>query len=139
MGETPKVGLGVIIIKDGKILVGKRIGAHAQKYSIPGGKLEKGETFERSAAREVKEETNLDIINPKVIAMTNNLETFEQEGLHDVSVILLADSFSGELKLMEPNKCAEWLWVDPKELPEPHFDASKKGVACFLEKTHYLG
>ena len=139
MSETPKVGLGVIIVKDGKILVGKRIGAHAQKYSIPGGHVEIGEKFELAAVREIKEETNLDLVNPQVIALTNNLETFEKEGKHYVSVILVAESFSGELKLMEPDKCAEWLWVDPQELPEPHFDASKKGVACFLEKTHYLG
>ena len=39
--NIPKVGLGVIIINDkGKVLIGKRVGAHAQKYSIPGGHLD---------------------------------------------------------------------------------------------------
>ena len=42
-------------------MVGKRKGSHAQKYSIPGGSLGLGETFEKGAIREIKEETNLDI------------------------------------------------------------------------------
>ena len=46
----PKVGVGVIIVNDaGKILVGKRKGSFAEFYSIPGGHLEMGETFEEAA------------------------------------------------------------------------------------------
>ena len=77
-----------------QVLIGKRIGHHAQKYSIPGGHLELGETFEETAIRELKEETNLDTKNPKVIAITNNLETYREEGLHYVSVMLLVKDFS---------------------------------------------
>ena len=59
----PRVGLGIIIVnKEGNILIGKRKGSHAQKYSIPGGHLDLGETFEQGAIREIKEETNLDIL-----------------------------------------------------------------------------
>ncbi|MFH0952298.1 MAG: NUDIX hydrolase [Patescibacteria group bacterium] len=134
----PKVGLGVIIVNpEDKILVGKRKGAHAQYYSIPGGHLDIGETFEESAIREIKEETDLDVKNPKVIAVTNNLETFKKEGLHYISIILLVTDYSGELKLMEPDKCEEWLWIDPNNLPRPHFDASERGIACYLEKVFY--
>jgi ADP-ribose pyrophosphatase YjhB (NUDIX family) len=99
----PKVGLGVVIVNsEGKILIGKRKGAHAQKYSIPGGHLHVGETFEAGAIREIKEETNLDIFDPKVIAVSNNLETFRTEGKHYISIILLAEKFSGEPQVMEP-------------------------------------
>ncbi|MFA5127489.1 MAG: NUDIX domain-containing protein [Patescibacteria group bacterium] len=136
--NRPRVGTGVIVVnREGKILIGKRINSHAPYYSIPGGHLELGETFEESAIREIKEETDLDITNPKVIAVTNNLETFRNEGLHYISVILLVKEFSGELKIMEPNKCAEWVWVDPTNLPMPHFDASQMGIACYLEKMFY--
>lgn len=136
--NRPRVGLGIIIVnRDGKILIGKRQGSHAPYYSIPGGNLDLGETFEQGAIREVKEETDLDIKNPEVIAVTNNLETYSSEGLHYISIILLVKKFSGELKIMEPEKCAEWLWVDPKNLPTPHFDASQMGVACYLESVFY--
>ena len=98
-----------------------------------------GETFEVGAIREIKEETDLDIKDPKVIAVTNNLETYREEGKHYISVVLVADTFSGELKLMEPNKCEGWEWVDPKNLPMPHFDASRLGVECYLKQSFYEG
>ena len=136
--HKPGVGLGVIIVNcNGKILILKRKGSHAPYYSIPGGHLELGETFEEGAIRETKEETDLDIIDPKVIAVTNNLETYRNEGLHFISIVLLAENFSGDLKIMEPEKHDELLWADPKKLPMPHFDASKRGVACYLENKFY--
>lgn len=132
-----KVGLGVIIEKDGQILIGKRVGRHAPYYSIPGGHLEPGETFAQGAVREIKEETNLDIVKPKVIAITNNLETFKKESKHYISIILFTKEFEGELEVMEPDKINEWQWVDPKNLPQPHFDGSKMGVQCYLDKVFY--
>ncbi len=136
--EFVKVGVGVIIRnKEGKILIGKRKGSYASKYSIPGGSVGPGETFENTAVREIKEELNLDIHDPRVVAITNNLETYREEGIHYISVILLADDFSGKPEIMEPDKCEEWLWCDPYNLPEPHFDASKRGVDCYLKKILY--
>lgn len=132
-----KTGIGVIILRDGKVLMGKRINSHAPKFSIPGGHLEEGERFEEAAIREVKEETGITINNPKVIAVTNNLETYKEEGIHYASIILLATDFSGEVKTMEPHKCEGWNWHDPKCVPQPHFDASKKGIQCFLENKFY--
>lgn len=138
--KHPRVGLGIIIVnKDGNILIGKRKGSHAQKYSIPGGHLDMGETFEQGAIREIKEETDLDILEPKVIAITNNLETYKEEGKHYISVVLLVTKYSGELKNMEPEKCEEWNWINPKELPQPHFDASTLGVKCYLNESFYEG
>lgn len=101
-------------------------------YSIPGGHLELGERFVDAAIREVKEETDLDIIDPEVIAVTNNLRTFAVEGTHTISVVLRACSWQGELKNMEPHKCSDWLWADPYELPQPHFDASEIAVECYV-------
>jgi len=138
--EYPRVGLGVIIVnKNGEILIGKRKGSHAPKYSIPGGKLDLGETFEHGAIREIKEETDLDIIKPKVIAVTNNLETYNEEGKHYISIVLLVTEYAGELKVMEPKKCEGWMWVNPRKLPQPHFDASSLGVACYLKNSFYEG
>lgn len=137
--ERPKVGVGVIIKnKEGKVLIGKRTGSHAPYYSIPGGHLEMGETFEQAAIKEIKEETDLDIVNPKVICVTNNLKTYQLEGKHYISIILFTDNYSGKLKNMEPHKCEGWQWVNPTELPQPHFDASEEGIKCYLEGKFYL-
>jgi mutator protein MutT len=134
------VGVGVIIVnKEGQILVGKRKGNYAPRYSIPGGHLELGETFEEAAIREVKEETGLEIKDPKVIAVTNNLETFQEEGRHYISLILIARKFKGKVGIFEKRKCQEWLWCDPHHLPIPHFDASRLGVECYISGQCYLG
>ena len=141
MGKTNDmvvVGVGVVIENDqGLVLIGKRKGGHAPYFSIPGGLVEKGETFEQAAKREVLEEVGIEITNPTVISITNNVETFEDEGFHTISVILHADRFTGSPKVMEPEKCESWEWVDPSNLPEPHFEASTKGINCFMKSSFY--
>jgi len=135
--EHPSVGLGVIIQRGERILLGQRKGWHEGSYSIPGGLLETGETFEEGAWREVQEETGLELIEPRVIALTNNLETFEQTGKHHISVILYTNQFRGEPLVREPDKCAGWGWYDPRRLPQPHFEASRRAVACLLRGIFY--
>ncbi|MCG7585330.1 NUDIX hydrolase [Photobacterium sp. OFAV2-7] len=137
--ETPKVGVGVIIVNDqGDVLIGKRKNSHAPYYSIPGGHMDIGETFTQCAAREIEEETGLLIKNPKVIAVTNNLQTYHESGKHYISVTVLATEFSGQLELREPDKCEGWQWVDPAHLPLPQFDASEQAIRCYLEKRFCL-
>ena len=105
MQKRPKVGVGVLIKNgEGKILVGKRKGSHSPFYSIPGGHLELGESFEEAAIKEVKEETGLYIFNPKVYSVVNNLETFKTEKVHAVSINLFVDRFEGQVEVMEPHK-----------------------------------
>ncbi len=138
MSDHALVGMGVVIINEqGQVLIGKRKG-FVEKYSIPGGHLDPGETFEQGAIREIKEETDLDIKDPQVIGLTNNLETYRETGKHYISVVLLVKKFAGKLKLMEPTKCEAWLWSDPKSLPQPHFDASKMGVDLYLKNKFYI-
>jgi len=137
--QHPRVGLGIIIENNkGQILVMKREGSHAPFWSIPGGKLELGETFEEGAVRELQEELDINIDDPKVIAVTNNLRTYEVEGAHFISIIFLAKKFKGEPKIMEPNRCTEIRWVNPRKLPQPHFDASELGVRCYIQSAPYV-
>ena len=134
----PRIGIGVILLNPaGQVLIGKREGSHAPYFSIPGGYLEPGESFETAAIREVMEETGLEIVNPVVMGVSNNLETWRTEGVHVVSVFLLSKEFSGTLTLMEPDKCSGWQWCDPSRLPEPHFEASRQAIACYLEGKFY--
>lgn len=137
--ERPKVGIGVIIEnKEGFILVGKRIGSHAPYYSIPGGHLEAGESFEEAAIKEVLEETGLEIIAPKVICVTNNLDTYKAEGKHYISIALVTGEFKGTPVVLEPDKCEGWQWVDPRAIPKPHFDASAFAIECYLNGEFYI-
>ncbi len=131
-----------MILKDsrGRILVGRRKTEYAPYYSIPGGHLEEGESFEQCGIREVLEETGIAVLpgNISVVGITNDLETFRESGKHYISVILLSERFEGEPELKEPEKCSGWIWADPEDLPEPHFEASRKGISCLLKSCFYL-
>ena len=60
--ERPIVGVGAVIVEAGKVLlVKRRYEPLAGRWSLPGGTLELGETLEVGVAREMLEETNLEI------------------------------------------------------------------------------
>ena len=62
----PYKGAGVVLICNGKVLVGMRSKKpFKNRWSIPGGSLEKGETYLECALRELKEETGVNIENPQ--------------------------------------------------------------------------
>lgn len=62
--QRPLVGIGMMILKEGKVLLGKRKGAHgAGEYAFPGGQLEHPESFEDCARRETREESGIEITN----------------------------------------------------------------------------
>ncbi len=137
--DRPKVGVGVIIQnQNNQILIGKRKGGHAPFFSIPGGHLENGETFEEAAIKEVFEETGLTIKNPTVFCVTNNLRTYKNENKHYVSVNLFTNEFEGNLSVKEPDKCESWDWYELSEIPSPQFDASEFAIECFRKEVFYL-
>lgn len=118
--ERPKVGLGVIVCRNGKVLIGRRRGAHGQgMWGFPGGHLEWGESFEDCASRELFEETGLRAQNPTFVSVTNDVHSIEEK--HYVTVFMRVDQFIGEPQLLEPEKCEEWRWFDWDELPMPRF------------------
>jgi 8-oxo-dGTP diphosphatase len=133
MEKQVGVGMGVIIWKDGKILLGKRKGSHAAgSYAIPGGSMEYGEDFHDTAAREVMEETGMTLVGPVVnIGFTN--DKFLDEGKHFVGLFVRATGFVGEPQNMEPHKCEGWGWYDPKELPQPLFPPMQAAINLWPE------
>jgi 8-oxo-dGTP diphosphatase len=116
----PKIGLGAIIIREGKILLGKRIGKHGGgTWSPPGGLLEFNEEIEKGVEREVLEETGLTAKCKELITVTNNI--FREEGKHTITLFYSCESEKGEVKLMEPDKFEKWDWFTWDNLPEPLF------------------
>ncbi len=120
MSDRPEVGLGVAIIKDGKVLLGKRKNVHGEgSWCFPGGRLEFGETWEECAKRETREEAGIEIKNLRLGPITNDI--FLKEGKHYVIIIMLADYDSGEVRIMEPEKNERWDWFVWDSLPSPLF------------------
>lgn len=116
----PKIGVGVLIVREGKLLLGRRRGSHgADSWSAPGGHLEFGETPEACARRETLEETSLVIGKMAKVAFTNDFFAAEQK--HYVTLFMLAEEVDGTPQRCEPDKCAGWAWFSADELPQPLF------------------
>ena len=116
----PRVGLGVFIFKDGKFLMIERQGSHgAGSWSVPGGWMEPGESFEETAKREIKEEVGIKIRNLRFGAITNNI--FPEDDLHSVTVWMLSEYDSGEVENLEPQKISRIAWKDFDSLPPQLF------------------
>jgi len=116
----PFVGLGVIIRKDGKVVLGKRKNSRGEgTWGFPGGHLEYNEQFEGCATREVDEETGIKIKNIRFFTTTNDI--MAEHSRHYVTLFLIADHESGEAELREPDKFFEWQWFSWDNLPQPLF------------------
>jgi 8-oxo-dGTP diphosphatase len=118
--RIPRVGIGVIVLRDGLVLLGRRLGAHgAGTWALPGGHLEFGESIEQCAAREVMEEAGLAIHD--IVPGPYTSDVFAREEKHYVTLFVLAACRVGEPQLREPDKCSAWRWFRWSELPQPLF------------------
>ena len=89
-----------------------------------------GESFEECAARELKEETGLDIDKIELLTVTNNLFSDEPKPSHYVIVFMravLRDPQQAPQNL-EPSKCGGWGWYEWDDLPKPLFWPFEKMV-----------
>lgn len=85
-----------IIIREGKLLLIRRVKPGEEYYVFPGGGVEAGETPEEALRREMKEEVSLDIKNPELV--------FELENEGRTETYYLITNFEGVAKLGGPEK-----------------------------------
>jgi|GEM_PF-105847 len=118
--RRPGVGIGVIVVRDGRILLGRRRNAHgAGSWSCPGGHLEFGESIEACARRETLEETGMEIAGIRHAAYTN--DHFPEQGKQYITLFVTAEGAFGEPRNLEPEFCDGWEWFAWDDLPEPLF------------------
>lgn len=116
------MGVGVFVVDPvnhpGALLLGERIGSHgAATFATPGGHLEYGEEWNECGAREVKEETNLDLVTPLSHVYTTNA-LFPESHKHYVTLFLkgAVSASSAPLQTCEPHKCKGWEWITLADL-----------------------
>ena len=118
--KIPRVGVEVIIKKENKILLGIRKGSHgAGTWAFPGGHIEFGETVLNASQREVAEEVGITIKNLKSGPYTEDF--FKKEDKHYITIFVISDYDSGEVRIMEPEYCEVWKWFDWNDLPDNLF------------------
>lgn len=136
------VGAGVGIIvenSNNEILLLKRKSSHGSgQFSIPGGSVDLGESLLEAAKRELEEETDLIANELYFLGVTNNIATYEKEGVHTLSIIFHVNSFTGNPKIMEPNKHELLDWYHEDLMPTPQFEASKLALSLLNSTIPFL-
>ncbi len=136
--ENPqtKVGIGVMIFKEGKILLGKRKSSHGDgQYAFPGGHLEYMESFTACALREIVEECGIEVENIR-FQFVSNIKQYAPK--HYCHIGLIADWKSGEPQVLEPEKCESWNWYDLDNLPTPLFATIEQAVEVYHSHQTFI-
>lgn len=135
-------GFGIMILKNGKVLLGKRHDdsekasslLHGEgTWTMPGGKLHFREDLVEGAKREVFEETSIKSKNLEIISVSNDIV----EDAHFVTIGFLCTEFKGDANVMEPEEITKWEWFNLDNLPNPIFFPSEKIIKNYLAKTIY--
>ena len=139
--NRPFVGIGVMIQnKNGEVLIGLRKSKHAKgAWSFPGGHLEFGETIFETATRETREETGLVINKFALISVADQRRYIKTEGKHYLNIGVKGKYTGGKVKIMEPDKCAEWRWFALDKLPHPLLEGTELMIKNFLAGKIYNG
>jgi ADP-ribose pyrophosphatase YjhB (NUDIX family) len=125
----PVVGVGAVVVRDGKALINKR--AHEPRkgeWSLPGGLLELGESLQDAVRREIKEETSLEIEVGPVIETFDRVHRDDQGKIryHFVIVDFVCAWSDGEAV---PGSDADGVaWVRAEEIDDYKVNDHAKAV-----------
>ena len=123
--DQPVVGVGAVIIKEGKIVLIKRGNEPSKgKWSIPGGHVELGENLKEAVIRETKEETCLDVDKPILIDVVENVDWDDLGKIkyHYIIVDYLVHVKGGNIEAA--SDAAELRWVPFGEVEAYNLTAS---------------
>ena len=109
--DRPVVGVGAVVLDDNRVLLVKR--GHAPikgHWSLPGGSVETGETLEQAVAREVLEETGIEIEVGPIVEVLDRISR-DQDGRvehHFVLIDFVARPTGGVLRSATDAEDAVW-------------------------------
>ena len=113
----PVLAASVAVFRDGKVLLATRTKPPAdQLWSLPGGKVEAGETLEEAGLRELEEEVG---VRARIVGFNRHVEIFGRDGAGAITHHFVVASFVGEWLSGEPQPGPEAgavMWADPLKL-----------------------
>ncbi|CAN7640715.1 NUDIX domain-containing protein [Rhizobium sp. LjRoot30] len=135
--DFPGVGAGLAIMRDGRLLLCRRLKApEAGHWNIVGGKVDHMEPAAEAARREAEEETGLTIGKLDFLCSTELVSEADRQ--HWISLIYVTSDIKGEPQLTEPDKLAEIGWYDLDALPSPLSDFARVTVEHLKLKADHL-
>lgn len=126
----PAVGCGAFILRDGRLLLIRRVKApEAGCWGLPGGKVDLFETAAQAAMREVREEVGLETVAGPLLCVVDQID--RAAGTHWVAPVYRVASVQGEPHLCEPHKHDGLGWFALDALPQPLTIATQVAVQAF--------
>jgi 8-oxo-dGTP diphosphatase len=117
--DRPIVGVGAVVVDGSRVLLVRRANEPLKgEWSVPGGAVETGETLEAAVAREVREETGLDVEVGPIVDVLDRIR-FDPDGrtrFHYVLVDFLCRPTGGSLVCA--SDAAEAMWSALVDLRE---------------------
>jgi 8-oxo-dGTP diphosphatase len=130
--ESPGVGCGAAILREGRILLAlRRKAPEAGMWSLPGGKADFLERVEDAIAREVREEIGVEIALSRQLVVSQLVGV---DGQHWVSPVYLARIVSGEPENREPDKAERVEWFAMDDAPANLAQAAREAIEAVLQK-----
>ena len=131
-----KLASYVMLIKDGKILLGRRFntGYEDGNYGLPSGHIEEGESPEDCAVRETEEEIGIKVDDLEFVTVIYN--TLGNWGYY-VDFFFITDKYQGVIKNLEQDKCDDLSWFPLNELPKNIVPEVKMAIENYSKKTYY--
>ncbi|RMH01463.1 MAG: NUDIX domain-containing protein [Chloroflexi bacterium] len=120
----PKVGVGVLVVSEGKVLLVRRVmNPERGKWSIPAGFVDRGENPQETAVREAQEETGLDVVIDRLLDVYYNPP---EAGGASIFILYEAHIAGGTLRPGDDADRAEFFGAD--ELPDLAFASTKDAI-----------
>ena len=132
MPQQPRLGCGAAIVRDGQLLLVKRLrDPEAGCWGLPGGKVDWLEPAEQAMRREIFEELGLTLQGVSLLCVADQIDPERQE--HWVSPVYLASAPAMEPRNNEPHKHSDIAWFELDRLPKPLTLATRAAVRALVQ------
>ena len=116
---TPVLGVGAVVVDHDRLLLVRRARGWAEgEWSVPGGKVERGEALAEAVTRELREETGLDGVCGPLLGWAEIVEPEAHFVILDFEVTLVTDA-----EPVAGDDASEVRWVDLPDVAEMHLVA----------------
>ena len=133
----------LVIYKDNKVLLQKR--EDNGMWALHGGGMDIGETYLQTLKREIKEELNIEPINPKLLGIFSGKKLYHRyekskDEVYVLSHAFICNDYSGEINFID-GEVKELKWFDIDNLPDNIFHLNKpvlEGLKKYLQDGNVI-